>query len=60
VLQQNDGEVAKAYQVNGTPMGYLVSADGKIASELAIGSEALLALASGESEIRNPKLMRAS
>ena len=46
VLMQNDGEVAKAYQANGTPTGYLVSADGKIASELAIGAEALLKLAS--------------
>jgi peroxiredoxin len=46
VLLQNDGEVAKAYQVNGTPTGYLISADGKIASELAIGAEALLKLAS--------------
>ena len=45
VLLQNDGEVAKAYQVNGTPAGYLVSAEGKIASELAIGAEALLKLA---------------
>src|SRR6185369_9122176 len=46
VLLQNDGEVAKAYQANGTPTGYLVSANGKIASELAIGTEALLKLAS--------------
>src|SRR6266516_2250935 len=36
VLLQNDGEVAKAYQVNGTPAGYLVSAEGRVASELAI------------------------
>ena len=45
VLLQNDGEVAKAYQTNGTPSGYLISADGKIASALAVGAEALLALA---------------
>jgi len=45
VLLQKDGEVAQAYQVNGTPAGYPVSADGKIASELAIGAEALLRLA---------------
>ncbi len=45
VLLQNDGEVAKAYQANGTPSGYLISAEGKIASELAMGAEALLALA---------------
>ena len=46
VLLQNNGEVAKAYQVNGTPAGYLVSAGGRIASKLAIGAEALLELTS--------------
>jgi len=46
VMLQNDGEVAKAYRVNGTPAGYLVSAEGKIASKLALGAEALLKLAS--------------
>ena len=46
VLLQNDGEIAKAYQVNGTPAGYLVSAGGRIASKLAIGAEALLELTS--------------
>jgi peroxiredoxin len=49
VLLQKDGEVAKAYQANGTPAGYLISPGGKIASQLAMGSEALLALASGRS-----------
>jgi peroxiredoxin len=52
VLLQKDGEVAKAYQVNGTPAGYLVSAEGKIASEPAIGAEALLTLATGGLESR--------
>jgi peroxiredoxin len=52
VLLQNDGEVAKAYQANGTPAGYLVSADGKIASQLAIGAEALLKLASASRSSR--------
>src|SRR5205814_5273053 len=46
VLLQNDGEVAKVYQANGAPTGYLINADGKIASGLAIGAEALLKLAS--------------
>jgi peroxiredoxin len=44
VLLQNDSEVATAYQANGTPTGYLVNAEGKIASKLVLGSEALLAL----------------
>jgi peroxiredoxin len=47
VLLQKDSEVATAYQAAGTPTGYLISADGKIASELAIGAEALLELANG-------------
>jgi peroxiredoxin len=55
VLLQEDGEVAKAYDANGTPSGYLISAEGKIASELAMGAEALLALAVGKSEVRSLK-----
>jgi peroxiredoxin len=45
VLLQNDGEVAKAYHANGTPSGYLISSDGKIASALAAGATAVLELA---------------
>jgi peroxiredoxin len=52
VLLQNDGELAKAYQANGTPTGYLVSTEGKIASELAVGAEALLALADGSTNAK--------
>lgn len=44
VLLQKEGEVATAYQTNGTPSGYLVSAEGEIASELVMGAEALLGL----------------
>jgi hypothetical protein len=54
-LSQKDGEVAKAYQANGTPSGYLISPDGKIPSELAMGAEALLTLAERKSKIQNPK-----
>src|SRR5438105_7120542 len=49
VLLQKQSEIATAYQANGTPAGYLISPEGKIASELAMGAEALLALASGAS-----------
>jgi len=46
LLQQGMG-IASQYQCNGTPMGYLVDENGRIASELAIGAPALLALTSG-------------
>src|SRR5205823_12329761 len=55
VLLQKETEVATAYQANGTPSGYLISAEGKIASELTMGADTLLALAEGKSQIRNPK-----
>jgi peroxiredoxin len=45
VLLQKEMEVAAAYQANGTPSGYLIDAEGKIASGLAIGAEALLEIA---------------
>src|SRR5262245_15520807 len=38
VLVQKESEVAAAYKANGTPSGYLINADGKIASELAMGA----------------------
>jgi peroxiredoxin len=47
VLVQKDMEVGSAYKANGTPTGYLISGAGRIASELTIGAEALLALADG-------------
>ena len=46
VLLQKETEVATAYEANGTPSGYLISAEGRIGSELAMGAEALLKLAS--------------
>jgi peroxiredoxin len=55
VLLQSDGDVAKAYQANGTPSGYLISPEGRIASNLAMGADALLALADGKSEIGSQK-----
>jgi len=44
VLLQNEMEVASLFRVQGTPMGYLVDEQGKIASGLAAGEAALLAL----------------
>jgi peroxiredoxin len=45
VLLEKHGEVSSRYQAGGTPTGYLIDAEGRIASELAIGAAALLALA---------------
>src|SRR5207245_2237052 len=39
------GAIGALYQCNGTPMGYVIDAQGKIASEIGIGAQALLALA---------------
>lgn len=45
VLVQKRLEVASKYEAFGTPVGYLVDESGAIASPLAVGSAALLALA---------------
>jgi peroxiredoxin len=52
VLLQKGSEVAEAYQANGTPSGYLVSAEGQIASELAMGADRLLELLEREAHSR--------
>lgn len=44
VLRQEQMEVASQYQAHGTPVGYLIDEQGKIASPLAVGAQALLAL----------------
>jgi peroxiredoxin len=45
VMLQKEMEVASQFHAQGTPMGYRIDKEGRIASELAIGSEALLKLA---------------
>ena len=55
VLLQKEMELAAAYQANGTPSGYLINPEGKIASRLAIGTDALLKLAVGNGEGADPK-----
>ncbi len=45
VLLQEATEVAGAYKVDGTPMAYLINADGTTAAEIAVGIQAILLLA---------------
>jgi peroxiredoxin len=51
VLLQEQMEVASQYQTGGTPTGYLIDEQGHIASELAVGAQALLSLADGPSAV---------
>jgi peroxiredoxin len=45
VLLQKEMEVASQFHAHGTPMGYRIDKEGRIASELTIGAEELLKLA---------------
>jgi hypothetical protein len=48
VLDSTGMSVGRQFGANGTPMAVLVDAEGKIASELAAGAPAVLALAGQE------------
>jgi peroxiredoxin len=52
VLLQEKMEVATQYRAQGTPMGYRIDAEGRTASELAVGSEPLLRLAAAQAPPR--------
>jgi hypothetical protein len=45
VLLDPDFAAGPSFGANGTPMGVLVDANGTIASDLAVGADAVLALA---------------
>jgi peroxiredoxin len=47
VLLEPGNDVISAYKTSGTPTGYLIDADGRIASDLAVGADALFALMDG-------------
>ncbi len=44
VLLDASGGAMHAYRAGGTPMGYLLDAEGRVASELAVGADAVLGL----------------
>jgi hypothetical protein len=51
VLDQNFN-AGRAFSANGTPMAVLVDVKGKIASEVAAGAPAVLALAAGKEQMK--------
>jgi peroxiredoxin len=51
VLRQEGMEIASLYGTGGTPTGYLIDEEGRIASELAVGAEALLMVASAAGKL---------
>jgi peroxiredoxin len=53
VLLQEEMEVAAQYRAQGTPMGYRIDRAGRIASELAVGAEPLLRLATAPEQIES-------
>jgi len=52
VLLQEKMEIGARYHAQGTPMGYRIDAEGRIASELAVGAEPLLKLAGAQAPPR--------
>jgi peroxiredoxin len=44
VVLESGTEVMNSYKAYGTPTGYLIDADGRIASDLAVGADAVFAL----------------
>ena len=54
VLDQAGTSISSKFGASGTPMAILVDAEGRIASELAAGAPAVLALASGGQEKTTP------
>jgi peroxiredoxin len=48
VVRDDDWRVFREYAVIGTPSGYLVDAEGRIASQLAVGADAVLDLLKAE------------
>ena len=54
VVVDDEWRLAEQFKAAGTPSGYLIGADGKIASKQAIGSQALLELLETEPQVPEP------
>jgi hypothetical protein len=57
VLRDEDGAVASAYGANGTPMAVVVDADGRIASDLAVGAQAIRGLVSSTADSETEEVL---
>ncbi len=53
IVRQRHWEVSRAYGIFKTPVGYLVDSQGILASDVAVGGEAILALASSTTANRS-------
>jgi hypothetical protein len=58
VVLQQQWEVSRDYAMFATPVGYLIDAAGVIATEVAVGVEAILALLAGAGMMQSPEPCR--
>jgi peroxiredoxin len=56
VVMQRQWEISRDYGIFATPVAYLIDAEGIIAADVAVGNEAILALATGKQEITREQL----
>jgi peroxiredoxin len=55
VVLQKRWEISKLYALFATPIGYLIDEEGRTASEVAVGADAILAQLSGAASAPEPK-----
>jgi peroxiredoxin/uncharacterized membrane protein YphA (DoxX/SURF4 family) len=56
VLMDYDGRVTRSFGISGTPMALLLDSEGRVASEVAAGADALFRLAQGGIHVRPDQL----
>jgi peroxiredoxin len=59
VVLQRAWEISRLYAMFGTPIGYLIDAEGTIAADVAVGTESILALLSGTAASTNEQRRKA-